>query len=164
MSLYGVPFVKNCEGNGGNAYMTCQVWYVASRSKRPLVACHVLYIYAIFYIFMPSFIYWWDDLYIYVMFYTFMPCFIYYLCQFQYMLHHYWFMLHRDCRFYCIGFSHLFCINTNLRCMFHGHLIFISKERISWQTWLKACGAVFIPTCTCIHDHSAMTDNLLSLY
>ena len=70
------------------------------------VACHVLYIYAMFYIFMPSFIYLWHDLYIYVMFYIFMLCFIpvYYLCQFQCMLHHYWFMLHQDCLFllYCL--------------------------------------------------------------
>ena len=45
---YGVPFVKICEVNGGNACMTCQVWYVA---------CHVLYICAMFHIFMPCFIF-----------------------------------------------------------------------------------------------------------
>ena len=77
---YRVPFVKSCEVNGGNACMTCQVWYVA---------CHVLYIYAMFHIFMPCFIYLCHDLYIYAMiyiylcdvlyiyamFYIFMPCF-----------------------------------------------------------------------------------------
>ena len=38
--------VKICEVSGGFACMTCQVWYVAR---------HFLYIYAMFYIFMPCF-------------------------------------------------------------------------------------------------------------
>ena len=76
--VYGVPFLKICEVNGGNACMTCQVG---------CVACHVSYIYAMFHIFMPCFIYLCYDsyiyamicvylchvLYIYVMFYIFMP-------------------------------------------------------------------------------------------
>ena len=47
-----------------------------------------IYIYAMFYIFMQCFISLYHDLYIYAIFYIFMPCFIY-LCQFQFMLHHY---------------------------------------------------------------------------
>ena len=65
---------------------------------------------------MPFFIYLCHDLYIYFMFYIFLPCFIY-LCQFQFMLHHYSFMLHQDFHFGCIVFSHLYCINTNLCCI-----------------------------------------------
>ena len=72
---YGVPFVKICEVNGGNACMTCQVWYVA---------CHVLYIYAMLHIFMPCFIYLCHVLYIYAIFYIFMSCFIY-LCHVLYI-------------------------------------------------------------------------------
>ena len=94
----------------------CQVWYVA---------CHVLYIYALIYIFMQWFIYIYAMfyifmpcfIYIHVMFYIFMPCFIY-LCQFKYTLHHYSFMLHQDFQFCCIVFSHLCCFNTtNLCCI-----------------------------------------------
>ena len=87
--FYGAPFVKICDINWHNTCMTCQVWYVA---------CHVLYIYAMFHIFMPCFIYLCQDLYIYAkiyifmpwfiyiyaMFYIFMPCFIY-LCHVLYI-------------------------------------------------------------------------------
>ena len=55
-------------------------------------------------------------IYIYAIFYIFMPCFIY-LCQFQFMLHHYSFMLHQYFHFCSIVFSHLCCINTNLCCI-----------------------------------------------
>ena len=159
MSLYGVPFVKICEVNGGDSCMTCQVWYCM--------------LHAMFYIFMPCFIYLCHLLYIYDMIYIFMSCFIFLCCVlYRYIIYvnfnACYITIDLCCTkiafFCCIVFSHLCCINTNLRCMSHGHLIFISKENISRQSWLNACGAVFIPTCTCIHDHSAMTDSLLSLY
>ena len=69
MCIYGAPFVKICDINLHNTCMTCQVWYVA---------CHVLYIYAMFHIFMPCFIYWCHDLYIYAMIYI-------YLCHVLYI-------------------------------------------------------------------------------
>ena len=62
-----------CEVNGGNVCMTWQVWYVA---------CHALYIYSMFHIFMPCFIYIWHVLYIYAMIYKFMQWFIYIYAMF----------------------------------------------------------------------------------
>ena len=72
--------------------------------------CHVSCIHALFYIFMPYLIY------IYAKLNIFMPWFIY-LCQFQFMLQHYSFMLHQDFHFCCIVFSLLCCINKNICCI-----------------------------------------------
>ena len=77
---------KNLWGQWRQRMYDVPFWYVA---------CHVLYIYAMFHIFLPCFIYLCHVLhifmrcfiylchvlYIYVMFYIFMPSFIY-LCQF----------------------------------------------------------------------------------
>ena len=114
--MYGMRFVKICEVNGGNVFMTCQVWYVACCMPCFIYLCLVSYIYAMLYIFMPCFIYLCHVSYNNTMFFIFMPCFIY-LCQCQYMLHRYSFMLHQDFHFCCIVFSHFCFINKNLCCI-----------------------------------------------
>ena len=82
----------------------CHVLYIYALIYRFMQS--FTYIYAMFYRFMPCFIYLCHVLYIYVMCYILMPCFIF-LSQFQYMLHHYSFVLHQDFHFCCIVFSHL---------------------------------------------------------
>ena len=112
MSLYGVPFVKICEVNGGDSCMTCQVWYCM--------------LHAMFYIFMPCFIYLCHLLYIYDMIYIFMSCFIFLCCVlYRYIIYvnfnTCYITIDLCCTkiaiFCCIVFSHLCCINTNLRCI-----------------------------------------------
>ena len=73
---------------------------------------------------MTCFIYLCHVLYIYAMYYIFMPCFIY-LCQFQYMLHHYLFMLHQYFYFCCIVFSHL--------CSLSHRPTLITKSIVFWK-------------------------------
>ena len=78
---------KKLWGQWRQSCMTCQVWYVA---------CHILYIYAMFHIFMPCFIYLCHDLYffvyMYAMFYIFIPCFIYSCHLYIFMPMHYIFI------------------------------------------------------------------------
>ena len=120
--------------------------------------CHVLYIYAIFYIFMTWFINLCCVLYFYAVFYIlFMSISIHVTSLLIYAA--------PRLPFFVVLSSLIYVVPTQIyvACSMVIYNI-LSKERISRQSWLKACGAVFIPTCTCIHDHSAMTDNLLSDY
>ena len=83
--------------------MTRQVWYVAY---------HVLYIYAMFHILMPCFIYLCHYLYIFSMSYLFMPCFNIYA-----MINIFMYDLYIDAMFYIYVNFNTCCITIHLRCI-----------------------------------------------
>ena len=104
------------------------------------------------------YIHWCHVLYINAMFYIFMPCFIY-LCQFQYIMHHSSFFLHQDFNYCCIVLSHLCCINTNLCCINTSDLCCIFQSPHTVQRYHHLQEPVVLPTLQQLILHGITTRN-----